>query len=153
MSKDDLLKKLWDIGHNIVETKGFELIDVEFVKESGNWYLRYYIDKPGGVNLDDCQLISVEVSRLLDVTDPIPYSYILEVSSPGLTRPLKRDIDFQRCLGQKVVVKTYAPLDGRKTVEGVLEYFDQDNLVLQEDKGKVVIPRINVSLVHRAIEF
>ena len=89
---------------------------------------------------------------LLDEKDLIPEK-ILEVSSPGLTRPLKRDIDFQRCLGQKVVVKTYAPLDGRKTVEGVLEYFDQDNLVLQEDKGKVVIPRINVSLVHRAIEF
>lgn len=146
MSKDDLLKKLWDIGHNIVETKGFELIDVEFVKESGNWYLRYYIDKPGGVNLDDCQLISVEVSRLLDVTDPIPYSYILEVSSPGIERPLKKDKDFLRHIGSFVEIKTFERIKGKKVFTGILDDYSNDGIATIKNGQSYSIPKEHFSI-------
>ncbi len=144
MLKDDLLKKLWDIGHEIVEAKGFELIDVEFVKESGNWYLRYYIDKPGGITLDDCQSISVELGRLLDITDPIPYSYILEVSSPGIERPLKKDKDFLRHIGSFVEIKTFEKIEGKKVFTGNLEDYS-DNIVTVKNGQSYLIPKEKIS--------
>lgn len=144
MGKDALLEKLWDIGHEIVEAKGFELIDVEFVKESGNWYLRYYIDKPGGITLDDCQSISVEVGRLLDVTDPIPYSYILEVSSPGIERPLKKDKDFLRYISSFVEIKTFEKIEGQKVFTGILEDYS-NGIVTIKNGQSYSIPREKIS--------
>ena len=90
----------------IVEKNGFELVDVEYVKEGGSWYLRAYIDKPGGINVDDCEIVSRELSDILDEKDFIDEAYILEVSSPGLGRPLKKEKDFKRSLGQEVEVRT-----------------------------------------------
>ena len=95
----------------IVEANNFELVDVEYVKEAGTWYLRIYIDKEGGIFINDCELVSRALSEILDKDDPIEDAYILEVSSPGLGRPIKKDKDFQRNLGDEVEVRTYKPIN------------------------------------------
>ena len=95
----------------LVDAHGFELVDVEYVKEAGNWYLRAYIDKPGGIAVDDCEVISRALSDKLDEEDYIEDSYILEVSSPGLGRPLKKDKDFQRSIGKEIEVRTFRAID------------------------------------------
>ena len=97
----------------LIEANHFELVDVEYVKEGSNWYLRVYIDKENGINIDDCELISRALSDLLDEKDFIEDSYILEVSSPGLTRPLKKTVDFTRSIGKKVELKLYQPVEAK----------------------------------------
>jgi len=144
VAKSDLLTNLRDIGHKIVESKGFELVDMEFVKEMGNRYLRYYIDKPGGITLDDCQLISVEIGKVLDEIDPIPYSYILEVSSPGIERPLKQDKDFLRYIGYFVQIKTFKKIEGKKVFTGILEDYS-NGIVTIKNSQKYTIPREKIS--------
>ena len=105
MSKKDIYEsKTEELVMPLIEENKFELVDVEYVKEGSNWYLRVYIDKPGGINVDDCELISRALSDLLDEKDFIDEAYILEVSSPGLGRPLKKEKDFQRSLGEEVAL-------------------------------------------------
>lgn len=104
----------------LVDAHGFELVDVEYVKEAGNWYLRAYIDKPGGIAVDDCEVISRALSDKLDEEDYIEDSYILEVSSPGLGRPLKKDKDFQRSIGKEIEVRTFRAIDKQKEFTGIL---------------------------------
>ena len=111
----------------LVDAHGFELVDVEYVKEAGNWYLRAYIDKPGGIAVDDCEVISRALSDKLDEEDYIEDSYILEVSSPGLGRPLKKDKDFQRSIGEEVEVRTFRAIDKQKEFTGILKEFDKDS--------------------------
>ena len=103
----------------IVEEYGYELVDVEYVKEGGTWYLRAYIDKPGGVSIDDCEAVSRRLSDLLDEKDYIEDSYIMEVSSPGLGRPLKKDKDFERSMGEEVEIRTYRMIDKQKEFSGI----------------------------------
>ena len=98
----------------IVESHGFELVDVEYVKEAGNWYLRAYIDKEGGITVDDCEVVSRAFSDKLDENDFIEDSYILEVSSPGLGRPLKKEKDYQRSMGKELEIRTFRPVEGKK---------------------------------------
>jgi len=144
VSKKNLLTKLWNIGNEIAESKGYELVDMEFVKEMGNHYLRYYIDKPGGITLDDCQMVSMEIEKILDETDPIPYSYILEVSSPGIERPLKREKDFLRFIGSLVEIKTFEKIEGKRVFTGTLE--DYSNGIVTISNGqKYCIPREKIS--------
>ena len=100
----------------LMEENNFELVDVEYVKEAGTWYLRAYIDKPGGITVDDCEAVSRKFSDVLDEKDYIEDTYIFEVSSPGLGRPLKKDKDFQRSLGEEVEIRTYRPIDRQKGV-------------------------------------
>ena len=114
----------------IVEENKFELVDVEYVKEAGEYYLRVYIDKPGGINIDDCETVSRRLSDLLDREDFIKEAYILEVSSPGLDRPLKKDKDFERNLGKEVELKTYKPIDKRKEFTGTLKSYDADTVTI-----------------------
>ena len=101
----------------------FELVDVEYVKEGSNWYLRAYIDKPGGITVDDCEAVSRRLSDLLDEEDFIDDAYILEVSSPGLGRPLKKDKDFARSIGEEVEIRTFRPVDHEREFTGVLKGF------------------------------
>jgi len=115
MTKKKIEVQVEDLVLPILEEKSFDLVDVEFLKEGKNWYLRVYIDKPGGISIDDCQDVSQELSDELDRLDPIKQSYILEVSSPGLDRPLKRDKDYERYKGTEVEVKLYKPVDGKKS--------------------------------------
>ena len=104
----------------IVAEQGFELVDVEYVKEAGNWYLRAYIDKPGGITVDDCEVVSRRFSDILDEKDYIEDSYIFEVSSPGLGRPLKKEKDFARSVGEEVEIRTYRAVDRQKEFIGIL---------------------------------
>lgn len=138
----------------IVEKNLFELVDVEFIKEGANWYLRVYIDKPGGITIDDCQIVSEELSRSLDKKDPIKQSYFLEVSSPGLDRPLKTEKDFARCKGEVVELKTFTPINGKKNFEGELIGLVDDKICIVEENGqKLEFERDKVAIVRRAIKF
>ena len=137
-----------------VEDKGFELVDVEYVKEGGNWYLRAYIDKPGGITVDDCEVISRSLSDKLDEEDFIEGAYILEVSSPGLGRPLKKEKDFVRNMGQEVELRTYRAIEKQKEFRGILDAYDKSSITLEVEEGeKLVFDRSNVALVRLAFDF
>lgn len=115
----------------IVEEMEIELVDVEFKKEGKNWFLRIYIDRDGGVDLDDCTAVSERLSEVLDKHDPIEQAYFLEVSSPGAERPLKNKTDVEKAVGKTVHVTTYAPIDGEKIFEGKLIAFQNDILTIE----------------------
>lgn len=137
----------------VTDSHEFELVDVEYVKEGSNWYLRVYIDKPGGITIDDCELVSRALSDIMDEKDFIEDAYILEVSSPGLTRPLKKDKDFKRSIGEKVEIKLYKPLNKRKDYCGILEAYDADTVTIDEDGDEVVINRSDIALIRLAFDF
>ena len=144
----------------IVEKLGIEIYDVEYVKEGSDYYLRAYIDKPGGVNINDCETVSRAFSDALDEADPIPDAYILEVSSPGLGRTLKKDKHLQKSIGEEVELKLFKPVDKRKEYAGILESFDADKLVIREDadedgEGGVLreFERTNIAMVRLALDF
>ncbi|WP_281887567.1 ribosome maturation factor RimP [Paenibacillus sp. YYML68] len=136
-----------------LEENQFELVDVEYVKEGKNWFLRVYCDKEGGIDIDDCGRISEYLSNKLDETDPIPDAYFLEVSSPGAERPLKKAQDFTRAVGQHVFITTYEPFDGLKEFEGTLESFDEETLEVQIAKKTHRIPYDKVASARLAIVF
>ena len=113
----------------------FELVDVEYVKEAGTWYLRAYIDKEGGIAVDDCEVISRKLSEWLDEKDFITDSYILEVSSPGLGRPLKKEKDFARSIGKEVEIKLYRALNKQKDFTGILRSYDKESVTIEQEDG------------------
>lgn len=138
----------------LMEAHGFELVDVEYVKEGGNWYLRAYIDKPGGIAVDDCEVISRALSDQLDEEDFIEESYILEVSSPGLDRPLKKEKDFARSIGQEVELRTYRAVNRQKEFTGILSAYDKESITLElENEETLVFDRADVALVRLAFDF
>ncbi|MBQ6321896.1 MAG: ribosome maturation factor RimP [Lachnospiraceae bacterium] len=138
----------------ILSENAFELVDVEYVKEAGTWYLRAYIDKPGGITIDDCEKVSRALSDLLDEADYIQDSYILEVSSPGLGRPLKKDKDFARSIGENVEVKLFAAIERQKEFSGELLAFDQNSVTIRLDEENTrVFERSNIALVRLALDF
>ena len=137
----------------IVDEHSFELVDVEFVKEGNDYYLRAYIDKEGGINIDDCELVSKAFEEKLDKEDFIKEPYILEVSSPGLTRPLKKDKDFQRSIGKDIEIKTFKPIEKRKDFEGELISFDNDTVTIKEDNKEITFERKNICLIRLAFKF
>lgn len=124
----------------LVDAHGFELVDVEYVKEAGNWYLRAYIDKPGGIAVDDCEVISRALSDKLDEEDYIEDSYILEVSSPGLGRPLKKDKDFQRSIGKEIEVRTFRAHDKQKEFIRYLKRIQQRQLHHSDRRQRNDVP-------------
>lgn len=131
---------------------GFELCDVEFLKEYGNWVLTLYINKDNGVTIDDCESVSKAVEPILDEADPIEQAYYLSVSSLGLDRPLKKDADYRRSIGKRIVIKLYAPMDGKKEFEGTLVSFDADTVTI-EDKAAVTLERKAIANCKPVIEF
>lgn len=138
----------------IIDEFRFELVDVEYVKEGSNWYLRAYIDKPGGITVDDCEAVSRRLSDLLDEEDFIDDAYILEVSSPGLGRPLKKDKDFARSIGEEVEIRTFRPVDHEREFTGVLKGFDKNRLVIElEDHEIMEFSRDNIALVRLSFDF
>ena len=138
----------------LIEENHFELVDVEYVREGSNWYLRVYIDKDGGITVDDCELISRALSDLLDVNDYIPDAYILEVSSPGLGRQLKKDKDFKRSIGEVIEVKLYKSINKQKEFEGVLVSFDEETLTIElEDGNQQSFNRAEIAMVRLALDF
>jgi len=141
----------------ILEDLNLELVDIEYVKEGPNYFLRVFIDKDNGVDIDECAAVSEKLSEKLDELDPIPENYFLEVSSPGAERPLKKDKDFQKAIGKNVHIKTYEPIDNEKTFEGILTGFD-GNVVTVEVKIKtrkktIEIPYEKVAKARLAVSF
>lgn len=138
----------------LMEEHSFELVDVEYVKEVGTWYLRAYIDKEGGITVDDCEVISRLLGDWLDKEDFIQESYILEVSSPGLGRPLKKDKDFLRSMGEEVEIKLYRPLNKSKDYCGILKAFNKETVTIEiEDDEELVFDRADIALVRLALDF
>lgn len=152
MAKEDIEKLVSDWTLEILQDTDMELVDVEFVRER-DWYLRVYLDKAGGIEIDDCQMVSEKLEAMLDAKDPIRESYYLEVSSPGLDRPLKKDKDFIRHRGSKVEVAFFAPKNGKKQLVGVLEEHTPDTVTLLVGEEKVVLERKEISLIRLYLEF
>jgi len=136
---------IFNLTEPIIEDNGLELVDVAFVKEGSEWFLRIFIDKDDGVNLDDCEKISRLVSDKLDETDPIHQAYHLEVSSPGIERPLKKTKDFIKFQGYLVQVKTFVPIDRKKQFSGKLETVTENEITISNENGLIVIPREKIS--------
>ncbi|MCI9440071.1 MAG: ribosome maturation factor RimP [Ruminococcus sp.] len=152
--REDYEKKTEELLEPVVTGFGFELVDVEYVKEAGIWYLRAYIDKPGGITVDDCEAVSRKFSDILDEKDYIEDAYIFEVSSPGLGRPLKKEKDFQRSLGEEVEVRTYRAIDRQKEFAGILKAFDKDTITIAyEDDAEQVFQRSDIALIRLALDF
>lgn len=152
--KEEYELKTEQLLEPIMTQNNFELVDVEYVKEGGNWYLRAYIDKPGGISVDDCELVSRALSDLLDEHDFIPDAYILEVSSPGLGRQLKKEKDFKRSIGKEVDVKLYKAIEKQKEFTGVLSSYDEEKITLTfEDESTLDILRSNIALIRLAFDF
>ena len=138
----------------IVEENGFEVVDVEYVKEGGTWYLRAYIDKPGGINVDDCEVVSRRLSDILDEKDYIEEAYILEVSSPGLGRPLKKEKDFKRSLGEEVDVRTYRMIEKQKEFTGLLKDYDDATVTIEMEDGTLkTFEKSDIALIRLAFDF
>ena len=161
MSKRDTYEaKFEQILLPITEKIGVQIYDVEYVKEGTDWYLRDYIDKEGGVTIGDCEKVSREVSEVMDQEDFIEDAYILEVSSPGLGRTLKKDKHLEKSIGQKVEIKTYKPIEKQKEFSGVLEKFDSESITISleetEKQGngkKMTFARGDVALIRLAFDF
>lgn len=146
--------KTEDLILPIIEENNFELVDVEYVKEAGNFYLRVYVDKEGGITINDCELVSRALSDLLDEDDFIQDAYILEVSSPGLGRLLKKEKDFARSIDKEVEVKLYQQLNKQKEYRGILVNYDKDNIEIELDNQETIeIPRSNLALIRLAFDF
>ena len=146
--------KTEELVNPLVEANNFELVDVEFVKEAGTNYLRVYIDKEGGITIDDCEIISRALSDLLDEKDYIDEAYILEVSSPGLGRPLKKDKDFARSIGEDVDIKLFKPIDKQKEFSGVLEAYDDKEITVRLDEDTIIkFNRKDIALIRLAFDF
>ena len=138
----------------LMEKHQFELVDVEYVKEAGNWYLRAYIDKEGGITVDDCELVSRQMSDLLDEQDFIEESYIFEVSSPGLGRPLKKEKDFARSLGKEVEIRTYRAIGKEKEFYGILKSYDGTTVTIEADnQEELAFARADIALIRLAFDF
>ena len=155
MSKKEVYEqRTEEILQPIMEKNGFELWDVEYVKEGSNWYLRAYIDKPGGIMINDCEVVSRELSDILDTEDFIEGAYILEVSSPGLGRPLKKDKDFERSIGEEIEIRTYRAIDRQKEFVGILKAYDKDTVTIQYENEEVkTFDRSDIALVRLAFDF
>ncbi len=156
---NNVVETIQPIAGAIVTAHQFELVDVEFVREGQSWYLRIYIDKPGGINIEECAMVSDELSEKLDTMDPdpIPQAYFLEVSSPGAERPLKKEADYQNAVGKYVHIGLYQKQDGKKVFEGDLKEVTPDTLTLDYlDKTRhktVTIDRKQISQARLAVKF
>lgn len=143
----------------ILEAQNFELVEVEFVKEGKSWFLRVFIDKEGGIDIEECAFVSEQLSDKLDACDPdpIPQAYFLEVSSPGAERPLKKEEDYDRAVGEYIHLSLYQPVEGEKQFEGFLQSFDEEQLVIKirikTREKELTIERKNIAKARLAIQF
>ena len=138
----------------ILEKMNFELVDVEYVKEGSIWYLRAYIDKEGGITINDCETVARQMNELLDAEDFIPDSYTFEVSSPGLGRPLKKEKDFVRNMGKEVEIRTYRAIERCKEFRGTLTAFDKESVTIEADDGSTTtFSRGDIALIREKVEF
>lgn len=159
--KENYEAKTEELITPIIQANHCELVDVEFVKEAGNWYLRIYADKEGGITIDDCEAISRAFSDVLDSEDYIDESYVMEVSSPGLDRPLKKDKDFERSIGKEVEIRLYQPIDKRKEFIGELKSYTKDTVTIlpeeayeqESEEAYVTFERKGIALIRLSFEW
>lgn len=138
----------------ILDRMNFELVDVEYVKEGGTWYLRAYIDKEGGITVNDCEDVAREMNVLLDEEDFIPDAYVFEVSSPGLGRPLKKEKDYIRNMGKEIEIRTYKAINRCKEFYGLLKAYDNDTVTIEIEDGETIIfNKSEIALIRQAIDF
>lgn len=152
-NKDRIEKLSEELLAPIITKHEVELVDVEYVKELGHFYLRVYIDKDGGVTINDCEAVSRAFEEVLDAEDPITDAYILEVSSPGLDRPLKKDKDFERSIGKDVEFKLYKALNGQKEFVGTLKSYTQSEMVIEIEGEDKVFERNTVAHIRLSVVF
>lgn len=148
-----ITEKVWQFAEPLVQAQGCSLWDVEYVREGGEWFLRLYIDKDGGVDIDDCEAVSRAVDPVLDEKDPIPESYRFEVCSAGLERVLKRPSDFERFLGEPVLVKLYRPKNSQKEFPGVLKGYAGGAVTIDMNGTELTFEKPEVALVRLRVEF
>ena len=152
--REEIEKKAEELVLPILQENKCELVDVEYVKEAGTWYLRVYADKEKGITVDDCEVISRAFSDRLDELDFIEDSYILEVSSPGLGRPLKKEKDFARSLGQEVDIHLFKPKDKEKDFTGVLKSYDSETVTIETEEGEEMsFTRKEIALIRLSFTF
>ena len=152
--REEYERKTEQLLEPILKENNFELYEVEFVKEAGTFYLRAFIDKEGGININDCELVSRRLSDLLDEKDFIPDAYILEVSSPGLGRHLKKDKHFEKSIGEEVEVKLFKAIDKQKEFVGYLEsYTDEVIVISDEQENELEFERSNIASVRLVVHF
>lgn len=138
----------------ILERMQFELVDVEYVKEGGTWYLRAYIDKEGGITVNDCEAVAREMNELLDAEDFISESYIFEVSSPGLGRPLKKEKDYIRNMGKEVEIRTYRAINRSKEFYGILKEYDKNSVTIVDENEEIqTFQKSEIALIRQAVRF
>ena len=137
----------------VIQEKGFSIYDIEYIKEAGDWYLRAYIDKPGGININDCVDVSHALSDALDKEDFIEDAYTLEVSSPGLGRTLKKEKHFLKSIGMEVEVKTYKPIEKEKQFVGILISYKDDTITIKTDKKEMSFNKSEVASVRLTFDF
>lgn len=142
-----------DLVEPILDEMGFELVDALYLSKHGRWVLRIYIDRDGGVTINDCARVSGEMSDLLDVKEIIEHEYVLEVSSPGLNRPLKKERDFIRTIGKKIKVRMAVPVNGQRNFTGYLSNFQNRTLYVEMERGVVELPWQEVEKANLAYEF
>ena len=145
--------RVWAFAQPVVEAHGCSLWDVEYVREGGEWFLRLYIDKDGGVNINDCEAISREMDPILDREDPIEGSYRFEVCSAGLERPLKRPSDFEAFLGSDVLVKLYRPVNGIREYPCVLRGYDNGDITVEYGGETLTFQKSQIALVRLRVDF
>ena len=152
MKKGEIEKYCESLVTPIIKDNNFELVDVEYVKEGSDYYLRVFADKEGGINIDDCVLISRALEEKLDAEDKIEEAYILEVSARGLTRALKKDKDFKRSIGKLVEVKLYRAINGVKEISGYLESYSENEISLVDENSDetIVLKRSDISIIRLA---
>ena len=153
MASGKIEKLVYEMALPIAQRLGYELVEAEYVKEGPNWFLRIYIDKPGGITIDDCQAMNDEIGPVIDREDPIEGSYFFEVSSPGLDRPLKSERDFEKYKGELVEVNLFAPVNGSKHYEGELIGKIDGMIVIKGKDGEISFAADGVSVVKRIIIF
>ena len=138
----------------ILDRMNFELVDVEYVKEGGTWYLRAYIDKEGGITVNDCEAVAREMNEILDREDFVEDSYVFEVSSPGLGRPLKKEKDYIRSMGKEVEIRTYRAINREKEFYGILSAYDENTVTIKtEDGTEMTFKKSDIALIRLAFDF
>ena len=150
---EDYENKTKELIADILKDAGVELYDIDFEKEGSDWYLRVYIDKEGGVTIDDCEKVSRAFNEVLDKEDYIEETYIFEVSSPGLGRKLKKDIHFEKAIGENVDVKLFKPVDKVKEFSGVLKSFDQNTVTIAVEDKEISFNRKDIAIIKLSFDF
>lgn len=153
MAKKKVEDIVFELAKPVIDRNSFELVEIEFKKEGPDWFLRVYIDKEGGITIDDCQSVSEELSDMLDEADPIEQSYIFEVSSPGIDRPLKTERDFRKNSGKPIEIKLFSPIDGKKIIEGILKGHTETTVEIEVEGKTINIEKNSIALIRPLVKF